>query len=260
MGDFTLGQLIGQHQSFDPNIGSWENLSTGSFHLESNEVHSSNLSAEYFINSDSTEALLRYDYEPVNKFTDIVSHTLNLNFWGKRDTSAGIDVTIDISSSGDTISITQSDSLSLHSGVFNITNSIQLTAHMGAVTTDSSFFSLDDVLVELDRQILHPDWSYVEQQQNIENKQVSIGGKSEYFKYGELYRWQIPLTFMPNSQAELINFWFENKENLLFSPDTSNSNLKYITRIVHKPFTNFTHNNRMNGVIELESITNGLVF
>lgn len=268
MGDFTLGVLLGEHQSFDPNVGSWEKIdSVGSFDVQLTDVHSSAQGAIYEVFSSTGFDLFQYDYEvgENKKFEGITSHVIDVSFWSRvtLDVASGI-VEFDVSCSGLQGRIVFSNSLQLHQLQFTESNSLQLRFIALGLSTDYNLF-IDDILPELDQQVLHPNWDYTENEEIIKHLHTTIGGQTSQFKYSNFFKFEIGLFAIPTSQADLINFWWDNKVNLVYRPDTSDSNLVYIVRLVNqsKPLDTFVEVNNpdlLSGRLQLESITSKLVY
>lgn len=282
MGDFTLGCLLGKSdkaQSFDissialtTRINSWELGSVASFNFTT-EVHSSKqgLQIDVFSN-DVTERLMSYPRTGVihdRWFTEIDTHLYSFTGFGRITTAASsgqilFETLTVFAGFGENKAIPFNDELQKIDYNFLISSG-EDTDPIDTVQrfTDASSCTviIDDILTRVDEIILHPDWNYQNQHQLIETRGVSIGGKSEYFKYGEFYDFQIPLFFISTSHANLMNFWWEEKFELLYTENTSNESLMRIVRIRDKPFNSFiTGTGLYRGNLTLESVTNGLVF
>lgn len=270
MGDFTLGALLGEHQSFDPNVGSWEKFSSpGSFGLQQTDVHSSVQGAifEAFSDASNPRVLIQYDYTTASiGFTDITTHTVDVSLWSRISLAVGSGrVAARVNSEFPGLRIIFSDSIELHQGQASVSaESLALRFHFELSGTTNFNLFIDDILPEIDRQILHPNWDYTENEEIIKHLHTTIGGQTSQFKYANLFKFEIGLFAIPTSQANLINYWWNDKLNLVYRPDTSDSNLVYIVRLVNqsKPLDTFVEVNQdlLLGTLQLESISSKLVY
>ncbi len=276
MGDFELGVLLGNYggaQSFE-GIGSWEHLpSASSFFIGQTEVHSSPGGArlDVFSRNGAADAF-RYNYAAENDAyarwsPDVTTHKLVAHTWIRIDDAAHSgDVIFALGTGvGQFVRIPFSTSLELQSAEIFVTSADNiLMRHQRLGSPDSFSLHVDDVLLTVDAINLHPNWDYTENEEIIKHLHTTIGGQTLQFKYSNFFKFEIGLFAIPTSQANLINFWWDNKFNLVYRPDTSDSNLVYIVRLanISKPLDTIVevNENLWSGRLQLESITSKLVY
>ena len=130
---------------------------------------------------------------------------------------------------------------------------------------DGHAATLDDVLTQIDPITIYPEYSFREQARVIESTHRTLAGNQLTYIWGKYFAYTVPLRFLPTSHADLINWWWENRFNLAFTLDTSDSESTYILGITNdrQPIDRRIrpYNDLWEGVLQLESINEGfLVF
>ena len=287
MGDFTLGCLLGQYdraQSFDitsnniSNVNSWEKFDDSSLYFVT-EIHSSNqgLRQEIFPpNGVPGDDSIHYDYSENNDvyqrwFPDITTHTGRSDCWARiNDASFSGGLSFDILSNAvvvpaNTVLQPLASTSSVITSESSILAAFKKTDLWAGYFVSSFGLIIDDVLTQIDLIIIHPEYSFLEQARTIQTQHRSIGGEYRVSVWEKYFAYSIPLRFLSNSHADLINWWWENKFNLVFTLNTSDSESMYITQIVNQqqPIGKRIrpYNDLWEGVIQLESIDKGsLIF
>ena len=297
MGDFTLGCLLGQYdkaQSFDvasvaltagTNLNSWDLIANqGSFYFdaEPTRVHSSSqaLRVSVFSTGGSVTAFRHIyghgDDAHARWFPDVTTHQLQVRLWASPNLSAD---------SGDLIVRLLAQDLQVveqipiphrTTGLEPIVFAATHTYSDGANTPWLDFVRsfpgdaattvyIDDVLVQIDPITLNPEYGFVEQARLNESRHRTQGGKLYNYVWSKHFAYRVPLRYITDSHAATINWWWENRFNLAFTLNTSDSESIHVCRIVNdrqpigkriKPYKDL-----WEGTIELESIDQGsLVF
>ena len=289
MGDFTLGCLLGQYdrtQSFDVdsvalsafgNIEKWNLEHAGIVNKFATDVHSSDQSLRVTVNSAIGTQFLSYAYNVVDdlkarQFTEIDTHTARFWFWARIEeaVSSGGVIGFWKGNGGNDTPIAEADSLSRYelgstSVISNGVSSYYMAAFDRIGTAVPYNFDLDDVLVQLDYFTLNPDYSFQEQAQLIKRQHRTLAGDMHTYSWDKFFAYSVPLRFLSDSHAALINWWWENQFNLAFTLDTSDSESTYICRITNgqQPIGSRIrpYDDLWQGTLRLESINNGsLVF
>ena len=133
------------------------------------------------------------------------------------------------------------------------------------VKVDSFSVFVDDYLLKVDFFTLHPEWDFLDNSPLIQNQHRTTGGIRHSYVWGKSFAWEVPLQFLSDSHADLINWWWLNQFNLAFTLDTSDSESIFITRITNEaqPIGQRIRSmeDRWQGNLRLESIHDGrLVF
>jgi hypothetical protein len=286
MGDFRLGCLLGQYdgaQSFDVDsvaitgatfANSWSRSTFANSTFYDVEVHSSDQGIKTDIWSASVFGVIFnfYDYNrsndyQVRKFSDVISHNVVFDIWARL--TKAFSGSIQVRGVGDNLNINQSSELEY----YRIEGGVSSSAGINApgiefyVTSfvDSVTIYIDDVLAQVDPITLYPEISFKEQAQIIKTDHVTRGGERHTHVWGKNFNYSVPLRYISDSHANLINWWWENKFALAFTLDTSESESTYIVRIANnsqpigkrvKPYQD-----KWEGLLQLESIDDGsLVF
>ena len=106
------------------------------------------------------------------------------------------------------------------------------------------------------------------EQENIESQNrsdsVTLGGRYVDYKWSDQKRFNVPVRYLPSSEAALFNRWWKNGYNLMFTDNTSDENTIYITRLANtqQPFSNpmRPYNDLFEGTLAFEVIDFGLEF
>ena len=291
MGAFRLGALIGTNQSFDVGSGnaipnSWATFTPCSFYpfpspTDTIACHSSTIGTHIAVQSGGTDHMLRYQYGNLltvfpTLFPDVVSHTCYASVWGMnrngvsasqmlfrlQDLSGGNPATLD------TYLSTATNVFSRYNfGPYTALNSNDLTFGIikANVFVGGEIVNLDDTLMRVDEIVLYPEWSYVERAQLMKSQYRSLGGGLHTYTWGKHFAYDVPVRFLSDSYAALLNWWWENQFNLALTLDTSDAESTYIVRIVNdqQPIGSRIQPDMHSweGVLQLESINRGaLVF
>lgn len=271
----TLGALLGVYdgsQSFS-SVGSWEQLNSSTFSLSSTYTHSSNLSARVSP-SGSNIINIRYLYSQNNDyyekiFSDVNSHRCVTHFWGSASTSAssgqcvaGIftstnnDITAGISYFSD-------GRPGRYSCELVATNSDQLAfSFVSTIATNDFYF--DDVLTATDVVDLDVSLNYQSNRtQNVAYNQTQ-GYRLSSYKWSDYGEWSLPIKYLNNTIANLINYWWEKDFLLKYTNDRYNNEEIFVVKISsnESPFLKRMkpYSDLFEGVIKIQSITNGCEF
>lgn len=302
MGDITLGCLLGGYdraQSFDVastpptadgDVGSWNLHPTGahSYHLVGaheaggSAVHSSaqGIRLDVFSHGNTGERILAYAYMPdiaARGFPEVTTHPLRADLWA-RSRSAGespfnpasgqFEAALRVEGAGQaTWRIPEADALVHHRLEGAVPGSAGTEFVLSQPTRPSSAFSMlaDDVLVQVDPITLHPGFAFQARAQLHRSQHRTRGGALHTYLWGRHGAWRVPLRFLADSHAALLNWWWANQFNLLFTLNSSDSERLRTVRIVNDtqpvgrrvaPYADL-----WEGTLELESLDAGsLVF
>ncbi len=291
-GDFTLGCLLGQYdraQSFDissfaieaSGVNSWDKTSdqTSLFFTNSPSIftHSSGQVLEIQANSSAALVPIRYNYGLDNDayqrwFPDVTTHALQMDAWGRGIFSANSG-TLEFRLAGNDGQLVAPIpnapglvNLRLITTVVSESVSRPTVFVEKDVTSGDNTVVIDDVLLQVDPIVVHPEYSFRDQSALIKEESRTLGGNLHTYVWDKFFAWNVPLQFISNSHMDLINWWWQNQFNLLFTLDTSDAETSYIVRItndrqpintIHSPY----RDELWRGTLQLESITNGsLVF
>ncbi len=298
MGDFTLGCLLGQYdkaQSFDVDSGDWDYAggSVGSWNWWAGATAVPTLRGTYStLPHSSYQAIdlvpcshgiysgrFSYGYGRSNDahqrwFSEVKTHDLKLWAWaqmkwlgssgeaklhlfdGARDTNQ----VLPYAGGGQHL-------VSLASTTYSMGNghpAIELRMRT-AQSSEVHRVLLDDFLLQVDPITIHPDHSFREQAKVISSEHRTKAGKLHSYIWGKHLGYSVPLRFLSDFDADLINWWWENRFNLAFTLNTSDSESAQVVQIVNErqPIGSRVrpYNDLWEGVLELESINRGgLIF
>ena len=290
-GDFTLGCLLGQYdkaQSFDVaskaspiatgDVGSWFMPTSSEFKNTATDVHSSGQGIyTHVVGGGGAIILLQYNHGYANDvlgrwFPDVATHTFQTDAWARMATSAGY-VFLDFPSMVDvpTITITRASSLSphrLYSANAHATEGEPIVRFIQTAPVVNDLLLVDDVLTQTDLITLYPEFDFIEESRLPAARHRTQGGVLHTYQWTRHWAWRVPLRFLSNSHADLINWWWVNGFALAFMLDTSDQNTVYTAKIVNEtqPIGSKIKPYALNaggwaGVLELESLDQGsLVF
>ena len=293
MGDFTLGALLGQYdraQSFDVDsagslsqVQSWAKADQTSWYFvgcaQATHVHSSQqaLKVEVFSRSGS-ESILSYAYgQPEDAyrrwFPEVDTHAVATRGWMLVDpiTSSG-DYRFQLFAGAGAFEVLPgktfgTDPLRHHRLATTVSSEAGGTPRVGihipdgAAVNSTAAVYVDDVLTTVDELALQPEWTFRERAQLIRTQHRTRTGELHDFVWEKYFAYSVPLQFLSDSHAPLLNWWWENQFNLLFTLDTSDSESLYVVRIVNgsqpidrrmRPYAD-----RWRGTLRLESAGNG---
>jgi len=292
MGDFTLGCLLGQYdraQSFDvasaavgmPQVGSWFFKTSASlehsFNADPANVHSSGqgLVITTYSYGSPHDAVLRYRYNTGNDayarwFPDVTTHDLQTLFFARLltgGTNGLFEASLDNKGYLGVIYSPELQRYQIKTTTFSgeTTESPFLDFDVVSGHTGSVAFIIDDVLTQIDPIVLHPEYSFREQARVIQSQHRTSRGNLYTYRWGRHFSYTVPLRFLPDSHAALINWWWENQFNLAFTLDTSDAQSVSIVRITNdrQPIDGriAPYKDLWQGTLQLESINDGaLVF
>lgn len=297
MGDFTLGCLLGQYdnaQSFDvastaypANVQSWQRLSAAQNSLEywsANQMgilatHSSNQGVRFVVSSSAIplDAALRYAYSTVDDayarwFPAVATHDIRVDAWARFDTAtASGSAVLQLDDSGlAIIPYTAADSMAhLRAATVTYSGKNVLAPHLD-IDINSRYggvyaLYLDSVLTQIDPIVLHPEYGLREQALVMQSRHRTRAGDAYAYRWGRYSAFQVPLRFLADSHADLINWWWEGGFYLAFTLDTSDSESIRVVRIANErqPIESRVapYEDLWQGTLELESIhAGGLAF
>ena len=292
-GDFSLGCLLGQYggaHSFDvasDNIGStissWSfsnSVGAGARFIDTSfEVHSSAQGLAIDVNSwgSGRDALLRYDYRFQDDaygrwFPDITTHVLRGLVWahtteqvtsGEANLSYGNGPVIQLPFDGEPFAISPAalriPEVQVTSGTGDNTAFLDLD-YLNSTATFHTL-TLDDVLTEVDPIVLHPEYDLLAQAQARRNFHRSREGTLYQYDWGTHGAWTVPLQWLPDSHADLLNWWWQQGLALLWTENSSDAESTRIVRIVNgrqpigrrmRPYYDL-----WQGAVELEEVRPG---
>lgn len=280
---FQVGVLLGAYdgtQSFDKFdsssnfvLGSWatdpSNLSYDPTD-RSYEVHSSDHGVVFNFDASSHGAVgysyLSLDNNANRLSTDVSTHRFVFKFWAGLGSATDSGTYIGFFG-GETVPIAHSDTSGL---VFHEIDTNVTSSSFAVLVNFSNFPSgavdlyMDSVLAAADVVDLCPS----REQENIESQNrsdsVTLGGRYVDYKWSDQKRFNVPVRYLPSSEAALFNRWWKNGYNLMFTDNTSDENTIYITRLANtqQPFSNpmRPYNDLFEGTLVFEVIDFGLEF
>jgi hypothetical protein len=293
MGDITLGCLLGQYdraQSFDVDsagapseVRSWAKSGQSSWSFVGcgapQYVHSSaqSLRLDVFSRSGS-ESVLSYAYGRPDDayarwFPEIDTHAVEAAAWVLLHpaTSSGdfrfhlfAQPEASLALPGRTLGADPLGFLRVASLVYSDgAGSPRVALHIpagGGVTSDATILA-DDVLTTVDPIRLHPEWSFEERGQLLQDQHRTRSGTLHGLVWSKYLAFSVPLRHLPSSHAALLNWWWEQGLALLLTLDTSDSESLHAVRIVNdsqpigrrmRPYAD-----RWEGTLRLESLDPG---
>lgn len=280
MGDFSLGALIGANQSFeDTTLSGWSALTaqgSASTTALAVSVHSStNALFLQIFSSAINEQGRRYDYfsdYTLKAFRGVHSHHVVVDGWGRSDLNSvgfllelgGLGIS-SYSPSFPFVATALARRQVSGYAALGVNSLLLLDAQIQGTYNNSAYCLLDDVLARVDEITLYPEWDFAERARLLKAEHRTQGGLLHTYVWEKHFAYSVPLRFLADSHAALLNWWWENQFNLALTLDSSDSESTRIVRITNdrqpigrrmRPYAD-----RWEGVIELESIDRGsLVF
>ena len=297
MGNFTLACLLGQNdraQSFDvasyspvTNVQSWEKQAQSNWSFTGSQgqtyVHSSPQALQIEVNSlGGASYVLRFRHGRANDaferwFPEVDTHTIESAAWILVDpVTASGDLNFELRAASDAAlplpgSKLGTDPLGFHQlnvvtySDGSVNPDVGIWVASGPAVTSGTTVIVDDVLTSADRISLFPEWTFQERARLIRNQHRALGGELHTHVWDKYFAYTVPLRFLPDSHVELINWWWQSQFDLLFTLNSSDSESRYIVRIVNdvqpvgrrvRPYDDL-----WEGTLQLESINRGdLVF
>lgn len=297
MGEITLGCLLGQYdraQSFDTSsvnapseVRSWAKTGQSSWFFVGSpsptQVHSSpqGLRIEVFSRAGS-ESVLSYNYGRADDafarwFPEVNTHAVEAAAWlllSPAPSSGGIrfqltaqpEVYLPLPGA-----ISGTDPLVFRRIATTVQSvgtgepRVALYIPPGTAINSQTTLRVDDVLSTVDAIQLSPEWSFEERAQLLRAQHRTRAGDLHTLIWGQYFAYTMPLRFLSDSHAELVNWWWERQWPLLLTLDSSDSESLCVVRITNdaQPIGRRMrpYDDRWEGTIELESLgPGGLVF
>lgn len=268
-----LGVLLGQYGGFQSftDTGSWDNepaLILRNFSYS----HSSDIGIRIAGNV-SSEQTYNYNYHTANDIqerwsTDVTTHRLVTYFYGyvgsSNTTSGYINYSINSLAPGQVEGYAVEHSRHRFETIVS-SGLATISLNFGFVSENGiPLFFLDDVLTSVDVIDLKTTWDFENNTQQNITYDESIGGKLSKYNWSDHQTWNVPLEFVCGSEANLLNNWWRNGYNLMFTDNSSDTTRNYVVRIVNdsEPITsvNVPYNDQFSGTLKLEAISNKLQF
>ena len=294
-GDWTLGCVLGRFdlaQGFDVAsaaisansgssvVNSWMKMNNqSSLSYSATGVHSSAQGLLVFTNSTAADAnVMRYQFGQANDaherwFPDVVTHNIRLNAWARQDaavTSGSRRFTI-LGSGGSANAL-----IPFHASVLQplvsvldgITSGggyphLAFVRHTVPGSETQTYF--DDIVAQTDWITLNPDQAFTDKSRLYGSYEGTLGGARIANRRGQSFTWDVPISYVPDSHAALIEWWYRNQFALAFTLDTSDANTLQLVRLTNednpirkrmRPYSTL-----WEGTLQLESLHDGrLVF
>ena len=283
-GNVSLGCLLGQlnrAMSFDvastswaTSVGSWsKGVTAVSAYFNSTDTHSSAQGARIEAYSNNLTRSVRVSHRTADdyngrKFPDVSTHDVATTVWARIGTAAfsGF-VAFGVWSTFNTL-IPVPFSLALQyiqydTVISSIGASTALVATIFEMQPGTGSYALyaDDVITRVDPITLFPDWTLEQSRALIRAGHDATGGYNRETIWSSFGTWKLPLRFLSDSHAALINWWWKNSFTLALTLDTSDADTTAIVRIVNdqQPIgaRSRPYDNLWNGTLMLEAIDKG---
>jgi len=266
MGQLTLGCLLGQYggaQSFDvesrgglTEVRSWEKggqcswyfAGTGTPHF----VHSSAQSLRIDVFSrEANTTLLSYGYNQADDararwFPEVDTHPVQAVAWvlvhpatSSGDFRAQLIASPNVSLvlPGLTLGVNPLQFVRMESAVFSDSATaprVTIRPSVGKDISSQASILADDVLTAVDAIRLYPEWSFEARSELIRSRHRTRAGAQHDLIWSKYLAYSMPLRFLPGSEAELLNWWWERGFPLLLTLDSSDSEGLHVVRIVNE--------------------------
>lgn len=269
-----LGALIGAPaggQSFE-NLSSWSNTGQTSLFLQSTDVHSSVNGARLEVYSAGAPGKLTYGYGQVDDLfakwaPDVTTHALKVEGWARMGSAATSGMVTAVYTGGTSVPIPFAATLQyfrIDAPAVISGQALALDFQVMSGMVGSGGLFLDDILVSIDNMALAVDYSYQQARQIGRISHMTVGGREAMYNWFTRPRFQLPMTFMPGSQADILNRWWANGFNLCFCLNTSDSEARWTGRAGggSPPAQGFRapYFNVQPAAIQLEGLSGDLVF
>lgn len=291
-GNITLGCLLGQYdkaQSFDvasapitTAVNSWRKVnaqSSADFALV--QPHSSSQTLNTYVFSGGDPIVYEYIHGTGNDayarwFTEIDTHAVRSRAWVTDQTNATSgfvsfklnfatgEVAYPIAESGARVAIVLDTNVASHSAGPPLIRIEKPTA-INSIGVDGVRVIIDDVITEIDPIPLHPEWGFRDRMDREREIQRTRGGDLHTWKWPTFGGWTVPLPYLTDSHAALINWWWEQDLALAFTLNTSDAETVHLVKITNdrRPIDSLVkpYHNIWKGTLTLETLTKGgLVF
>jgi hypothetical protein len=284
-GLMTLGCVLGRYdhvQGWDvastaltssgTGVGSWSKLTSGnSVYLQSTSVHSSGQGVRIEVYSDDATGgseLWKYPYKRANDayarwFPDITTHNFRIDTWARANDAAGSgSVRFSVEGVGQVPIPHASDLQPLRFFTVMTSGGDQGEGEINRIATVDSFaVFLDSWVAQADWINLSPDEGFEEVSPILAARHGALSGARSVYRWHRAHEWNVPLSFLSDSHAGLLNWWWRNQFTLAFTLDTSDANTLFLCRMVNeeqpmsKKISPYDHN--WQGVLRLASINDG---
>jgi hypothetical protein len=297
MGEIRLGCLLGQYdraQSFDvasfaigSGVHSWAMTGQCSWFFvgcgQTTHVHSSaqSLRIEVFSRAGS-ESVLSFDYGHADDaharwFPEVDTHVLEASAWvlaSPAPSSGGLQFRLFAQDEvykplvGDTYGTDPLRFLHLQTAVYSDADApprAGLHIPEGTAIHSQTTVAVDDVLTTVDAIGLHPEWSFEDRSRLMRAAHRTRAGYLHTLAWERTFAYALPLKFLSDSHAALLEWWWSRQFALLFTLDSSDGAARMPVRIANdrQPIGKRMrpYRDRWEGTLELESLTPGdLVF
>lgn len=276
MGDVTLGALLGVNQSFDGGtLAPWRKTSdqaSAYVVASASAVHSSAFGLHTVTGSTGgalgVVACVLGAPEVAGRvaFPNITSHTVWSSVWGGA---------VDAPSSGQAVwrvtGATGAQSAPLGYGALRPCGVAALCNSPGALLeigldrvagpgAPAAFF-LDDALTQIDPVVLHPEWALEDQSEALQAQHRTQSGRLQAVTWGRYWALSLPLRWLSDQDAGLLNWWWELRAPLAFTLDSSDAAAVRVCRITNprQPISRRMrpYADRWSGSLTLESLDEG---
>jgi len=265
MAKYELGVLLGEYdgsQSFEVESG-WVVTSDGWYAKQfwTTKTHSSY--QNLYFSTIGTPLLYEYDYATTAKqrwSSDVTTHRLVSHAWAYSTNNPNFySVTLGNVSS---VAVPYGSSY-----ITPIRAETQVTSnndfnfgivHDGGASHNGYF---DDILTAIDVIDLHPNWGMSDNEIRNRAEHTTLNQGFRSYRWGDHLTWDVPIDFMNSSESDLVNEWWRNQYNLLWTVDSVNM---FVVRIANDttPFSTFRkpYQDQQQGTIKLQAISTGLAF
>ena len=244
------------------------------FQTQTTHVYSSTTGFRFDISSNGTGGHVWYNYNLADDLLDkrygnATSHRVMSYLWGKTDTEAySGGVTATFSAHNVSWKVPYTDSTSLHRHVFDFTmnsgDDLELRFDFDVTTTSSPKVYFDSVVTAVDVIQLQPSMAFQEFDYKNLDRVYSLGGIHTHYSYFNRKRWMMSLRHVKETEKEIINRWWKNDWNLLFTTNNSMDGNLHIVRIKNNQMPlqqlEAPYHDEWTGLLELEEVTRELVF
>jgi hypothetical protein len=268
-----LGALLGQlqgSQSFE-RFGSWDINSLAPlslYSLSSLQVHSSDLGL-YTVTNQIATNYLTYNYAASNDYFDRLwfhqdTHTIVNYTWAAVPLAEHSGTQIQINSTTLNTLPQNSDMMRYRSEITISGSDLLLQYLIIPGDTNSNTIYFDDVLTVVDVIELCPERNLRLRDELFIGDHQTIGGANPSYKWGFNKKWSLPLEYVDENQALLLNQWWQDTTPLMFTWDTSDTEQQFIVTMTNNqtPMTQFNqpYHDNWHGTLELSAFDTSLVF
>lgn len=279
MGDMRIGALLGKDMSFDvgsalPTPEPWSYVSAQASTFLVTGVHSSRAGLDVWADSKSTQFVLANNcYSEYIAIRNPLATAWAFRTWVWAKSLANpskpqVEFNVNLGVTSTFVSI-QSDSLSryeISQGFYTNAQITEVTMAIQRSSTNSlGHIQIDNILPQMDRLILHPEWDVSVQEQLVRQEHRTMSGQYRSYKWSSFESVKIPLQYLITSEADLLNWWWQKQVNVALTFDSSDYTSTMLYRIVNdqQPIGSRIgpYPDMWKGTLDLAGINNrGLVF